>query len=224
VQAWSGGGVLIKLLLITLFCTSAFADLDNRLRVYLRTGYILQDIAGNRPQKGGDFLSLLVGGHVHYTLGSQTLIGLNATVAFAPFRDSTRIEINEEEIRGDAFIRTNYYSLPFYYRPEEWKNYYLGIGPALTLNHIQYKNFSKNEAGIEKRNKLLLKNVGIVTGVKKFLEDNISFIEANMFVVYWDEFFLVNDSSLDAQVIEEDESLEKRINFTLSLSYGALVF
>ncbi len=73
-QAWSGGGVLIKLLLITLFCTSAFADLDNRLRVYLRTGYILQDIAGNRPQKGGDFLSLLVGGHVHYTLGSQTLI------------------------------------------------------------------------------------------------------------------------------------------------------
>ncbi len=28
-QAWSGGGVLIKLLLITLFCTSAFADLDN---------------------------------------------------------------------------------------------------------------------------------------------------------------------------------------------------
>ncbi len=215
---------MIKYFILTMLFSTAFANVDNKLRVYFRGGYILQDIAGNRPEKGGDYFSFLVGGHVHYQINSQLLLGLDATVAFAPFRDSTRVEIDNEEIKGDAFIRTNYYSLPLYYRPEGWKSYYLGMGPALTLNHIQYRNFSKNEPGIEKKNKLLLKNVGIVTGVKKFLEDNISFVEANMFVVYWDEFFLVNDSSLDAQVIEEDESLEKRINFTISLSVGALVF
>ncbi|MCO4753735.1 MAG: hypothetical protein KC478_04600 [Bacteriovoracaceae bacterium] len=216
---------MIRLIALLIFSFHGICDdVDDRIRVYLRGGYTLQDIGGNRPRKEGDFISALVGGHIHYRLSAHSLVGLNATVAFAPFRQNTRVELEDKEILGDAFIRTNYYSLPFYYRPSSWDKYYLGLGPALTLNHIQYKNFEVNEAKIKKRNRLLLKNVGVVAGLKRFFSKDESFVEANLFLVYWDELYLVDNSSLDAQVLQEDDNLKERINFSVSFSFGTLIF
>ena len=203
--------------------SSLQADEKDPFKIYFNGGYSNMNIAGNHPLYWEEYVSLIVGGQLQLRLSEKTLLSFNAQVAYAPNRRKLRLKLGtKERIEGEASLRINYYGLTLLGKVAD--DLYLLFGPALSLNHVMYQEFTENHSEVEIPNKIMFKNIGLTGGARHYFNNEDSYLEISTFWMKRDEYYLVDDTSLDAKKIEEDDDPLKQYNFTVAVSYGMLVF
>ncbi len=198
----------------------AISKADPKLYFNVGTNYL--SVYSNRPKYLEDFAGLNIGSTLEYQLSGQSSINLNIDAAYTPNRRKLSFKKDEKLIKGDSDLLTSIYSLNYSYMFSkiDYEEWYAQVGPAMGLYTLDFHRFQKNETDINRINRLRVRNFGARLSLKRKNDDKNNFIELAYIYMIQNQLTVIDDSSLDAQAVSKDNSIENDVNWGLFINYG----
>lgn len=208
------------LLILISFNASAISLASPELYFNIGTNFI--SVGSNRPMYLEDFASANIGSTLEYRIGTNSAFNLQIDASYTPNRRRVLLKKDGKRIKGDTDLLTSVYSLNYAYMfskidHEEW---YVQGGPAMGLYTLDFYDFEENGTEIDRINRIRVRNYGARLALRRRNDDRNNFIELAYFYMIQNQLTVIDDSSLDAEAVLKDDTIERDITWGLFLNYG----
>lgn len=214
------------ILLLAFFTSNVFAAKIEYPKLYFAMGLPAIEIQKNSPEVFEDFVAINIGSVLQYDLSEKSAIGVIIDASYTPKRKDLKVENNNQDIIGDTSLLVSFYSVTYSQKIAKFPNHnlWLSAGPTLGLYTLQFDNFKVNDTDITDVNRIRVRNAGYRIALKYMDENRRRYLEIAYYKVVEEKFTVIDDSSLDAESIREDDSIDRRSNQAIIINYGFRLF
>ncbi len=189
-------------------------------------GYPYLSIHSDRPEHTKDFLGISIGGIVRYEINEDSRLDIVIDVSYFPEREDLLVAPDSRVVEGTASIRTNHYSVLYSRKLFEFDhgNLWGSLGPTMGIQTIKFKSFKENNLGINTVNRFRTRNLGGRGGLTYSPKSSSLQYELAYYYLTQNQYSIIDDSSLDASIVRQDETVRDEPNWTIMASVTLLVF
>lgn len=216
---------MIKFLLLLLSINVYAIDLVHP-RLYFTMGYPYVNLQSNTAEYGKDYLGLSIGAIMEYQVDEVSSIDISINASYYPERESMRIAPDGKVVKGRASLLTSFYSLSYskllgYYKSD---SIIFSVGPSIGIHTLNYDRFNVNNTDISAKNRVRIRNHGLRTSLKIKSKDLNKFFEVAYYYMLLDKYTIIDDATLDAQSVREDNTAANDSSWSIIFNLGLRIF
>lgn len=195
-------------------------------RFYFDIGYPYWTIAENQRSHVTGFAAVSLGGGLEFHLNDNWVAALDFETLYTPIINDFALTLEGKRIEGTANVSSAFYNLVIYRYIARGENfrYYLGLGPSIATDTINFEQIKDNETRLSKNSRLLSENKGARVSFKATNPKEEFFYELVGYYVERDSYSILNNSGTEAQRTFENESAERKVTWALIARVGWLLF
>jgi hypothetical protein len=192
----------------------------------LTFGYPYLVIQDNAPKYDKDFLSLGIGALMEFKFDEINAFGIVIDSSFTPQHVDFDFQKESKAVGGTTSLLTSFYSFNYLRRVGITDGYEIigSIGPAVGIYTLNYTQIDKNDTNISKVNRVRVTNYGVRAGVKWRNRITFNYFEIAAIYSVSDKYSVIDDSTNDAEAIENIENATERKTYGLLFNYGFYLF
>jgi hypothetical protein len=192
----------------------------------LTFGYPYLVIQDNDPKYNKDFLSLGIGALMEFKFDDVNAFCITIDASFTPEHVDFDFQKESKVVEGTTSLLTSFHSFSYLRRLGITDGYEIigSIGPVVGIYTLDYTEIDKNDTNITKVNRIRVTNYGVRTGVKWRNRITFNFFEIAAIYSVSDKYTLIDDSTNDAEAIENIEDATERKTYGILFNYGFYLF